>query len=172
MEIDLRATMRTFATGVTVVTTFVDRPDGRRHDAVTVNSLTSVSLDPPLVAIGLRHASPFLADVLESGVFAVSILDVAAADLAGAFAAGRSQRAAALSALSAAAGAATGALVIDAPGWLECAVHRHVKLGDHTLVVGEVLATGAQERRPPLIFLHGTYHALAPRTVPARSAEH
>ncbi|MEV6601738.1 flavin reductase family protein [Actinoplanes sp. NPDC051346] len=166
MNVDLRATMRTFATGVTVVTTYVDRPEGRRHDAVTVNSLSSVSLEPPLVAIGLRHASPFLADVLESRVFAVSILDVGAADLAGAFAARRDQRAAALSSLSATPGAATGALVIDSPGWLECVYHQQVAFGDHTLVVGEVVAAGVQERRPPLIFLHGSYHALAQRAVP------
>jgi flavin reductase (DIM6/NTAB) family NADH-FMN oxidoreductase RutF len=172
MEIDLRATMRTFATGVTVVTTFVDGPDGRRHDAMTVNSLTSISLLPPLVSISLRNTSQFLADVQTSGVFAVSILDVGAADLAGAFAARRPARTAALSAVSATPGAMTGALVIDSPGWLECAVHRAVPLGDHTLVVGEVIAAGVQERRPPLIFLHGGYHALgaAPGARPLQHA--
>jgi flavin reductase (DIM6/NTAB) family NADH-FMN oxidoreductase RutF len=170
MEVDLRSTMRTFATGVSVVTTFVDRSGGRRHDGVTVNSLTSVSLQPPLVAFGLKRTSLFLADVLESKVFAVSILDVGAADLARTFAAGRSQRAAALPTLSAKAGAETGALVIDSPGWLECAVRQHLDLGDHTMVVGAVLAAGTADRRPPLVFLHGTYHAVAPPARPQRPA--
>lgn len=164
MEVDLRTTMRTFATGVSVVTTYVDRPDGRCHDGVTVNSLSSVSLQPPLVSFGLKRTSLFLADVLESKVFAVSILDVGAADLARTFAAERAQRAASLCTLSATSGAATGALIIDSPGWLECTVHQHIDLGDHTVVVGEVVAAGIQDRRPPLIFLHGAYHAVAQRT--------
>ncbi|GLW30926.1 flavin reductase family protein [Actinoplanes regularis] len=168
MEVDLRTTMRTFATGVTVVTTYVDGPEGRRHDAMTVNSLTSISLLPPLVSISLRNTSAFLADVLDSGVFAVSILDVGAADLAGTFAAGRPVRTAALRSACTTPGAVTGALIIDSPGWLECTVHRAVPLGDHTLVVGEVVASGVQRRRPPLIFLHGDYHALdtSPRHKP------
>jgi flavin reductase (DIM6/NTAB) family NADH-FMN oxidoreductase RutF len=161
MEVDLRATMRTFATGVSIVTSYVDRPSGRRHDGVTINSLTSLSLDPPLVSIGLRRTSPFLSDLLESGVFAVSILDVGAADLARTFAAARDQRAAALCALSTTPGPATGALIVDAPGWLECDVHQRHDIGDHTLVVGRVLAAGVEERRPPLVFLHGAYHAVA-----------
>jgi flavin reductase len=161
MEVDLRATMRHFATGVSVVTTHVDRPDGRRHDGVTVNSLTSVSLEPPLVSFGLKRTSLFLADVLESKVFAVSILDIGAADVARTFAAGREQRAASLCTLSASPGAVTGALIIDSPSWMECMVHQHIDLGDHTVVVGEVLATGTQDRRPPLVFLHGAYHAPA-----------
>jgi flavin reductase (DIM6/NTAB) family NADH-FMN oxidoreductase RutF len=163
MEADLRATMRTFATGVSVVTTYLDGPGGRTHDGVTVNSLTSVSLDPPLVAIGLRRTSSLLADLLRSKVFGVSILDVGAADVARTFAAGRAQRASALCALSTTIGEATGTLIIDSPGWLECAVHRHLDLGDHTLIVGRVLAAGTDGRRPPLVFLHGAYHAVAER---------
>ncbi|MGH2944420.1 MAG: flavin reductase family protein, partial [Solirubrobacteraceae bacterium] len=84
---DLRGAMRHFATGVCVATTYADRADGRRHDAVTINSLTSVSLDPPLVSLCLRRESAFLADLLESKLWATSILDGAAGDVARRFAA-------------------------------------------------------------------------------------
>ncbi|WIV61893.1 flavin reductase family protein [Amycolatopsis nalaikhensis] len=70
--------MRTFATGVCVATTYRDTPGGRRHDAVTVNSLGSVSLDPPLVSLAFRKESAFLADLLATGRWVVSILPAGA----------------------------------------------------------------------------------------------
>jgi flavin reductase (DIM6/NTAB) family NADH-FMN oxidoreductase RutF len=158
--VDLRMAMRNFATGVCVMTTYADGPNGRTHDGVTVNSLTSVSLDPPLVSVCLRRDSTFLADLLDTKVWALSILDISATDVARAFAQKREIRAAALHTLSATPGEDTGALVLDSPAWLECRLRQHVDVGDHTVVVGDVIATGAQRgRRPPLVFLHGEYHA-------------
>jgi flavin reductase len=157
---DLRAAMRNFATGVCIVTTFADGVDGRLHDAVTVNSLTSVSLDPPLVSLCLRRGSGFLADLLQTKVWAISILEGAAVDVARRLARDRASRAAAVAALQASPGPHTGALVLDTPSWLECVLWRSFDIGDHTMVVGDVLAAGAQGQGPPLIFLHGRYHAL------------
>ena len=48
MTVDLRGALRSFATGVCVLTTYPDEATGRRHDGLMVNSLTSVSLDPRL----------------------------------------------------------------------------------------------------------------------------
>lgn len=159
-DFDLRRVMRNFATGVCIATTYTDSPAGRVHDALTVNSLTSVSLAPPLVSICLRPGSAFLADLLVTGVWATSILDSGSDDLAALFAADRADRIAAIPTLSAVPGARTGALVLDAAGWLECALRDHRRVGDHTMVTGEVLAASAGDRRPPLIFLHGRFHAL------------
>ncbi len=160
MEVDLRRAMRNFATGVCVVTTYRDGPDGRGHDAVTVNSLTSVSLDPPLVSMCLRHDSSFLEDLLTTKLWAVSILDVGADDIASAFAKSRASRAAAMCTLSATLGERTGALLLESPSWLECGLRQHFQVGDHILLIGNVLAAGTQERRPPLVFLQGAYHAV------------
>jgi len=158
--LDLRSAMRNFATGVAVATTYADHGHGREHDAVTVNSLTSVSLDPPLVSLCLRHESTFLADLLESKVWAVSILDGSSCDVATRFARDRASRAASWGGLRAAAGARTGALVIEAPTWLECVLHGSYEIGDHTMVVGDVVATGTRAGGTRLVFLHGKYHIL------------
>lgn len=160
MPPDLRSAMRNFATGVCVATTYADRVEGRRHDAVTVNSLTSVSLDPPLVSLCLRRDSGFLTDLLETKTWAVSILGGSAADVARVFAKDRATRAAAIDALCASPGHHTGALVLDAPSWLECVLWGSVEIGDHTMVVGEVVATGVQQASTILIFLHGRYRTL------------
>jgi flavin reductase (DIM6/NTAB) family NADH-FMN oxidoreductase RutF len=158
--VDLRGTMRNFATGVCVITTRVDGANGREHDAVTINSFTSVSLDPPIVSICLRRDSRFLSALLKSGVWAVSILDIGAADVAKQFAQSRENRMAALCTVSSVPGEHTGALILDGPAWLECSLRQCIDIGDHTVALGDVIATGDQDRRPPLVFLHGEYHVV------------
>jgi flavin reductase (DIM6/NTAB) family NADH-FMN oxidoreductase RutF len=153
--------MRTFATGVCVASTYRDTPEGRRHDAVTVNSLSSISLDPPLVSLSFRRGSAFLADLLASRCWVVSILPARARELAARFAGPRDQRAAHVDALRARPGGHTGALVLDGATWLECELRERFHLGDHTLVVGTVRATGHEPRTPALVFVHGRYHDVA-----------
>ncbi|WP_328457708.1 flavin reductase family protein [Amycolatopsis sp. NBC_00438] len=166
MSPDLRGVMRTFATGVCVATTYRDSPDGRHHDAVTVNSLGSISLDPPLISLSFRKESVFLADLLATGAWVVSILPAGARELAGRFAGPRASRVSEIALLQATPGERTGALVLDGASWLECTLRQPIDLGDHTLVVGEVLATGHDRQAPALVFVHGTYHSVTdPRQV-------
>ncbi|MFD0207083.1 MULTISPECIES: flavin reductase family protein [Saccharothrix] len=160
MPLDLRGVMRNFATGVCVATTYSDRAGGRRHDAVTVNSLTSVSLDPPLVSLALRLDSAFLADLLETKKWAVSILDSRAREVARQLARDRVTRAPVVGALRATPGHETGALVLNSASWLECVLWDSFDVGDHTLVIGEVVAVNEHQHAPALVFLHGQYHAL------------
>ena len=69
----LRHTMAHFATGVTVVTTVAD---GHDH-AMTANSVTSVSLDPPLVLVCVAKDTGWHEAVTQSGVWGISILPAA-----------------------------------------------------------------------------------------------
>ncbi|MEU4447008.1 flavin reductase family protein [Actinosynnema sp. NPDC050801] len=160
MPPDLRGAMRNLATGVCIATTYVDRGDRRDHDAVTVNSVTSVSLDPPLVSLCLRLESRFLADLLTTKKWALSVLDGSAAAAARLCSGDRPSRVGALSSLCASPGRHTGALVLDAPSWLECELWDSFQLGDHTMVVGEVVAAGTGPRRVPLVYLRGHYRTL------------
>ncbi|MCT6778263.1 flavin reductase family protein [Streptomyces rubiginosohelvolus] len=155
---ELRSVMRNFATGVCVVSTFTDAPSGRIHNALTVNSLTSLSLSPPLISISIRLESTFLDELMESGVWAVSVLDDGGEDLARIFARPEEERRRSLRSLPTEPGAATGAVVLDGAAWLECRYHQHVVTGDHVLVIGEVVGLGADSTRSPLVFLHGGFH--------------
>lgn len=166
MTPDLRGAMRTFATGVCVATTYRDTPDGRQHDAVTVNSLGSISLDPPLVSLAFRKESAFLTDLLATGRWVVSILPAGARELARRLAGPRAARLSEIALLDAEPGERTGALVLTGASWLECALAEKFDLGDHTLVVGEVLATGHDRPAPALVFVHGGFHTVTdPRQV-------
>jgi flavin reductase (DIM6/NTAB) family NADH-FMN oxidoreductase RutF len=161
MPPDLRGAMRTFATGVCVASTYRDTPGGRHHDAVTVNSLGSISLDPPLVSLSFRRDSTFLGDVLASGRWAVSILPAGAREIARRLAGPAAARAAYVAEIEARPGERTGALVLAGASWLECGLQDRFDLGDHTLVIGDVLATGHDGRSPALVFVHGRYHTVA-----------
>ena len=59
-----------FVTGITVVTTF----DGDRPQGITVNALTSVSLEPPLVVVALDRRRFITPSVHAPGRYAVNVL--------------------------------------------------------------------------------------------------
>lgn len=166
MPPDLRGAMQNFATGVGVATTYRDRVGGRCHDAVTVNSLTSVSLEPPLVSLCMHRESGFLTDLLQTKKWAVSILDGRAERLARSLARDRASRAVTVVSLRASPGPQTGALVLNASSWLECVLWDSFDIGDHTMIVGEVVAASARQPGPSLIFLHRRYHILGDPGLP------
>lgn len=166
MELDLRAVMRHFATGVGVVSTWTEEPaapGGRRHDAVTVNSLAPVSYTTPLISLCLRHESVFLADLLAAGSWAVSVLGADGARIAARLARPREVRAQALDELATTPGEHTGALILDGRAWLECTLAESLTVGDHLMVIGKVLAAGVRTGSDPLVFLHG---AMTPVSAP------
>jgi flavin reductase (DIM6/NTAB) family NADH-FMN oxidoreductase RutF len=81
-RLDFRDVVGAFATGVTVVTVrFGDSQAG-----MTLNSFTSVSLDPLLVLVSLAHGTRTLERVRQSGKYAVNILHRRQRDVALAFA--------------------------------------------------------------------------------------
>ncbi|GAB48376.1 flavin reductase family protein [Mobilicoccus pelagius] len=134
---DLRAVMRNWAAGVAIATTF---HDGRDH-AVTVNSFTSVSLDPPLVLVCIGRVSRFGAPVRGSGTWAVSLLPADAADLALRLAKPGGPEGPVLAGIPHRAGVTGAALLDDALATLECRTVAIHPGGDHDIVVGEVLST-------------------------------
>jgi flavin reductase (DIM6/NTAB) family NADH-FMN oxidoreductase RutF len=69
-QLAMRRTMGRFLTGVAVVTT---EADGEAH-GMTINSLTSISLDPPILMISLNFDTRTGNALLQSGRYAISIL--------------------------------------------------------------------------------------------------
>lgn len=163
---DLRGVMRHFATGVCVATTYRDTPSGRRHDAVTVNSLGSISLDPPLVSLSFRRGSAFLADLCATGVWAVSILSAHAREVARLLACTRPSAQRTLARWPLGRVHTPVRWCSRAPARLECTLRERFELGDHVLVVGDVQAAGHDKAAPTLVFLRGCYHAVSDLPAP------
>ncbi len=141
-----------FATGVTVVIA----EHGEGPAGMTLNSFTSVSLDPLLVLVALGHGSRTLAAVRGSERFAVSILERGQRDAAIAFA----TRGAPFAHAYARRDDDGGWLVIrGAVAALKCELADVVRAGDHDLAIGRVAGidhAGGQ----PLVFHRGVFGGL------------
>jgi flavin reductase (DIM6/NTAB) family NADH-FMN oxidoreductase RutF len=126
-----RGAVGEFATGVTVV--IVEH--GGRHGGMTLNSFTSVSLDPPLVLVALAHGTRTL-DLVESAQrFSVSVLQRDQRELAVEFA-----TAVAEFPLQHIARTYDGFVVVKgAASTMQCEVDQVVRAGDHDLVTGRVV---------------------------------
>jgi flavin reductase (DIM6/NTAB) family NADH-FMN oxidoreductase RutF len=141
-----RTVMRALPSGVCVVTAF--GPDG--PTGMTASSVTSLSLDPLLVVVGIASSSRTLAAARAVGRFGVNVLGAEQAPLALRFAArssGEEKYDGVPHRLEAA------APVIDgAPAWLVCDLRAAHPEGDHALVVGRVVTMAADAApRAPLV---------------------
>ena len=128
----LRSCLGRFATGVAIVT--FDGPDGRR--GITVNSFTSVSVEPPLVLVSVARSAR-AHDALRGRAFCVNVLAAEQEALARQFA-----------------GCGGDVVWLEGPSaprlagvlaYLECRPWREYDGGDHTLFVGEVIDLGYRD---------------------------
>jgi flavin reductase (DIM6/NTAB) family NADH-FMN oxidoreductase RutF len=144
-----------FVTGVTVVSAFEsDQPFG-----ITVNALSSVSLDPPLVMVALDRRRFLTPIVRAAGRYAVNVLSEDQQALSDCFAG-----AAVEPGRDAFCGAAwhpgtTGLPLLDgAIATLECTVVETFSAGDHDLFIGLVDSLGNAAAHPmPLLYYRRRY---------------
>ena len=152
---DLRALLRRFPTGVTVLTVDVE---GERH-GLTVGSFVSLSLEPPLVGVAVNRQAAMHELLRRAGGFALSLLAAGQEDVAQHFARGvppiAHWRGVAMRP-----GAGGAPLLEGAVGWLECRTEAEHDAGDHTLFVGEVIGAEQGASGTPLVYVEGTYRSL------------
>ena len=146
-----------FASGIVVVTTGVGH-------AMTVTAFTSVSLDPPLVLFCAEKIARFHDTVLAEGTWAVSIVAEDDEKAVRWLATRGRPLSGQLDGVAHHPGPVTGAPVLDnALATLECRTTAVYDGGDHSIVVGEVLAvTGPDEpsTRGALLHYAGGYRRL------------
>lgn len=155
---ELREVMGCFVTGVCVLTTVADG-----HDvAMTANSVTSVSLDPPLILVCVARTARFHHAIVTSRTWGVSVLDANALEISHQFARPGRASVGQLDLISHHRGEATGvALLASSVAALECRTESVYPGGDHSIVVGRVVTTNRRgEADNPLLFHHGGYRWL------------
>jgi flavin reductase (DIM6/NTAB) family NADH-FMN oxidoreductase RutF len=160
-----RKTMGQFATGVTVVTTLRDGiPYG-----LTVNSFTSVSLDPLQILVCISRSSVTHAHVEATGCFAVSILAEDQHMVSTVFAgAPMSDRFDAVKVRPAPSGCP---IIEGSIAWIDARVVQAIDSGDHTIFIAEATAMDIMAAEaPPLLYHRGRYARLAPASSAAGSA--
>jgi len=157
----LRDVFGRFATGVCIVTC---AGAGRAPCGVTVNSFTSVSLDPPLILFSLDRRRGSYAQFADSRHFAVNVLEKSQIGLSMIFASGGVDKWRGLAYET----WETGAPILpDCLASMECdRIGEHAG-GDHTIVLGRVLRTRCASEGEPLLYFRGEYRGIGDRHLPA-----
>lgn len=152
-QTDFRQLMSCWSTGVAVVTSSADgEPVG-----CTVNAITSVSLDPPSLLVGLAAGGRTLAAIQQCGRLAVNLLPARRVDLAQRFSRGEQV-----------------ARFAEVPfRWIEdvpvlaevftaavCETQRFLEVADHVLVVAEPVWWRRSPQRRPLVCFDRSYWSL------------
>ena len=125
---------------------------------VTISSLVSLSLEPPLVGISIGKQASLYELLRSAGVFAVSMLGAEQEDLALRFASGRPP-------LVHWDGVATrrgrfAPLIDGALGWIEGKTRTEHDAGDHTFFIADVVSVERGPAQNALMYRDRSYHGL------------
>jgi flavin reductase (DIM6/NTAB) family NADH-FMN oxidoreductase RutF len=151
---EFRGALGRFASGVSVVTSKC--ADGELR-AITVSAFSSLSLNPPLILICIDNRSSLVEHLVEGCSFAVNILGEDQEILSRRFASKEPNR---FEGIGYKEGVSGSPLLDHALATLECKVVHNYAGGDHTIIVGEVEATGLTDSKP-LLYFRGGYAKLS-----------
>lgn len=147
---DFRRICGHLPTGVTVLTSRAAAgPVG-----MAANSVTSVSLDPPMVLFCPARTSTTWPVMRETGAFCINIMASHHEAVTRAFAAQNTERFAGVRYVD----GPTGPRLEEALAWIDCSIEAEHDAGDHTIVVARVVAIDSAPRSvAPLVFFRGAY---------------
>src|SRR5689334_2561408 len=152
----LRTAMRAWSAGVTVVAA---THEGHRH-GMTVNSFTSISLDPAMITVTLQGTTRTHELVSRAKAFGITILSADQAHVSDLFA-GKlppvEDRFAGLEIETLVTGSP---LIVGGLAWMDCRVLQTFKAGINTLFIAEVLAARGDGEGRPLIYHNRKYWEL------------
>jgi 3-hydroxy-9,10-secoandrosta-1,3,5(10)-triene-9,17-dione monooxygenase reductase component len=139
-----------FCTGVVIIAGSHDgEPVG-----LTVQSFTSLSLEPPLVSFAVGRTSSTWPRLRDAGTFSVNILAEDQEALCRTFATSGADKFAGVGWRPGASGAP---LLDDVLAWLECRIDIEHDAGDHILVIGRVTGLDVGREGKPLLFYRGGF---------------
>ena len=138
--------LRQLTYGLYVITTRA----GEQYAAGTVNWVTQVSFEPPLIVAGMKSGSGIAALTEQTGRFAVNVLGLGQKSMAAAFFSPTSVSGDRINDLPFRSGVDGLPILKDVPGAFTCQVEEFVRCGDHLIVVGRVTEVYAQSGIPPL----------------------
>lgn len=150
----LRDALGSFATGVTVVTCV----DESGHPfGLTVNSFTSVSLDPPLLLVCIAKRARCAPALAKASHFAVNVLQTGQQPASIRFSTRDEDR---FGATPWSTGETGAPLLMDSLAVFECERNAIHDGGDHDLLVGKVLRASFDPAMDPLLYFRGRYRRL------------
>jgi flavin reductase (DIM6/NTAB) family NADH-FMN oxidoreductase RutF len=138
-----------FATGITIAT--VRDVLGIPH-GLTVNSFTSVSLDPPLVSICLGHAVSLIEIFRAASYFGINVLAETQRTVSERFARRGQDR---FEGIEWEAGANGAPLIAGVLAAMECRTVERIRAGDHDIFLAQMVTARVVEGKPLVYFASG-----------------
>jgi flavin reductase (DIM6/NTAB) family NADH-FMN oxidoreductase RutF len=154
---DFKNALASWASGVSVVAT---RAEGHVY-GITVSSFTSLSLEPPLILVCLNKRNRLGSMIESAGVFTVSILAAEQASVSNHFASSGREPTETFEPVAQQDAPSGLPIVAGAMAYVDCALHRTLDEGDHSIVIGRVTAAGARSDAGPLLYCRRGYRQLA-----------
>ena len=151
-----RHAMSHFASGVTIMTTTVA---GRMH-GMTVSAFASQSLDPLLILVSVERSTTMHRLVIESRAFAINILGKQGEGTARFFADNARLDGPEFQEGAYHLGVTGSPLLEEATAYLEATLDATLEAGDHTVMVGRVVALNVVRDAAPLIYYRSGYRSL------------
>lgn len=154
VDVALRKAFSSFPTGVVAVCGTA--PDGGSA-GMAVNSFTSISLDPPLVAISVANTSRTWPVLKTSRTLGLSVLGHGQEQVSRSLSAREGDRFAGAHWVR----GESGELHLDGAAlWLTCTVHSELPAGDHAIVLLEVSGLHYFPEVEPLVFHQSRYRVI------------
>ena len=151
----LRQTLGRFATGITVISA---RTDAGEEVAITANSFTSVSLDPPLVLWSVARDALSVSVFQRASHFVVHILSEQQREISQHFARRQADK---LTAVAHSRDLDGGLVLPGSLARLTCEPHQCIEAGDHSVFIARVVSLTHTDDRP-LLYFGGSYQSLMP----------
>jgi flavin reductase (DIM6/NTAB) family NADH-FMN oxidoreductase RutF len=149
----LRDALGCFATGVTVVTCLLEgEPSG-----LTVNSFTSVSLEPPLLLVCVHKKAATAAALTTAPCFAINVLQTGQQPASISFSTRAGDR---FEGTPWSCGEGGAPILKDSLCVFECERYAVYDGGDHHILVGQVVKASFDASLDPLLFFRGKYRRL------------
>ena len=152
---DLRAFAGHFPTGIAVITV---RDSQGKCFGITMNSVTTLSLTPPLVLICLDNRSNTLTALADSDHFCLHYLAAHQEDISNLFASKNEDK---FSTINYSISDLGCAVIDDVMAYGECQVMNRYPGGDHTIIIGQI-QTATVQGGEPLVYYRGGYAAVSP----------
>lgn len=151
----LRQVFGQFCTGVTAVCA---RDAAGQSWGITVNSFSSLSLDPPLALFSLVRESEALKVIQAARVFSINILAQSQQDISNALAKkGGPEK---MNGVPTRPGVTGAPVIAGSIGHMDCVLHGEFDGGDHVIIVGEIKQAQVGEPSPPLLYFRSAYKTL------------
>jgi len=153
----LRSAMRAWSAGVTVVTAV---HEGEMH-GMTVNSFTSISLNPPLLIISLQQHTRTHELVTKSRAFGLTILSSEQEKVSDLFAGRMPEIEDRIATVKTETMVTGSPLIVGGLAWLDCKVVQTYDAGSTTLFIAEAVAARGTGNGEPLIYHNREYWKLS-----------